>query len=125
MDTNIPEIWKPIPGYERYEVSNKGQVWDNERIKLVHPITPKNSRHYIDCRVKIPIFKSGRATIHRLVIWAFTGSLSTPGRQVNHKDGNKLNNNLSNLELVSVAENIRHARITGLNPGKRRTIIKT
>jgi len=51
--------------------------------------------------------------VHRLVINSFVGE--TPiGCEVNHIDGNKLNNKLSNLEFVSHKENMRHARRLGL-----------
>jgi len=52
--------------------------------------------------------------IHRLVLEAFIGpSLE---RECNHKDGNKLNNDLKNLEWVTHQENINHAVKEGLHP---------
>jgi hypothetical protein len=53
---------------------------------------------------------------HRLVYLVHKGTI--PGDKIiNHKDGKKTNVNISNLELMSVAENNRHARKIGLNKG--------
>lgn len=51
--------------------------------------------------------------IHRLVAKYFIGDIPS-GYVVNHKDGNKLNNHYSNLEIVTYSENIRHADKIGL-----------
>lgn len=117
METNLEEIWKPIPGYERYDVSNKGRVWDSQKIQFVHLCVPDNKKDYTTCQIDIALFNKRRVAVHRLVIWAFWGKLSTKEMPVNHLDGNKLNNDLSNLELVTVAENNIHAYRIGLNPG--------
>jgi len=60
--------------------------------------------------------KDGKPTnyyVHRLVAEYFIGSIPE-GYCVNHKDGNKLNNDVNNLEIVSYSENTRHADRTGL-----------
>jgi hypothetical protein len=53
--------------------------------------------------------------IHELVATAFLGERPKDARTVNHKDGNKLNNNADNLEWASYKENNRHARKMLLN----------
>ena len=52
--------------------------------------------------------------VHRLVWLVFVGEL-TPGLVLNHKDGDKTNNRLRNLEEVNVSENVQHAYDTGLS----------
>jgi len=56
----------------------------------------------------------GYFRIHRLVAEAFLGKSATPKNEVNHIDGNKLNNNYKNLEWCTKSENMVHAYNTGL-----------
>lgn len=58
--------------------------------------------------------------VHRLVAEAWLGEIP-PKMTVNHKDGNKSNNNLSNLEIMSQSDNNKHSFLTGL---KKPTILK-
>lgn len=55
---------------------------------------------------------------HRLVAELFIGEISQ-GMQVNHKDGDKGNNHVSNLEIVSAKENVKHMHDTGLSLNRR------
>lgn len=58
--------------------------------------------------------KSHIILVHRLVYLVHKGELKAD-EEVNHIDGNKENNHVSNLEAVSTAQNIRHAYRTGLH----------
>jgi len=74
----------------------------------------------------VGIYKNGKSKttcIHKLVAMAF---ISNPNNkpQVNHIDGNKLNNHKDNLEWVTSSENLQHAWDTGLFESKRLAIIK-
>lgn len=56
---------------------------------------------------------------HVLVAEVFIGKRPTPKHEVNHKDGNKINNAVENLEWVTRSENMRHAMLMGLtNPAR-------
>ena len=126
METN--EFWKPIKGYEGlYEVSSFGNVkslsrnikitnrWGHDTIRLSKEKTPKkqtsNNGYLRVFLSKDNIIKPYSA--HRLVAIAFIDNPENKP-QVNHKDGNKLNNSIDNLEWNTQSENIKHAFKTGL-----------
>ncbi len=99
------EIWKPVfMGY--YEASSLGRVRSMPK-GFVLKGSP-NKRGYL--RINI-YYGGGRSNwnIHRIVALAFLGPIPD-GMQVNHKDFNKTNNAVSNLEYVSSAENVAHAK---------------
>lgn len=115
------EIWRDIAGYEgKYQVSNLGRVRSLQyhntkgimRIGYLKPAT--DGCGYLRCALsknnKLATFK-----VHRLVASAF---IDNPNNlpQVNHKDGDKRNNNVGNLEWCNNSQNQLHAYATGLNP---------
>ena len=108
----MKEEWKPIKGYEGlYEVSNMGRVkslhYGKERIMS----TPDDSSGYKRVKLTKQITKGKQ--VHRLVAEAF---IPNPMNLlvVNHLDGDKHNNCVSNLEWCSNKENTNHAIKTGL-----------
>ena len=125
------EEWRPVRGYEGvYEVSDRGRV---KRIASGRGSVPgrilqqiKNGRDggYRALQLYRGSCRGKTAMVHRLVAEAFIGPIP-PGYQVNHKDGNKLNNVPANLEIVTPAENVAHASATGLlATGERRSDTK-
>lgn len=123
------EIWKDVVGYESlYQVSNYGQVksldrqkWNGGSYYLHRGRTLKQSINNMGYPV-VNLSVDGKRTVtlvHRIVAQAFIFNReSLP--LVNHKDGNKLNNHVSNLEWSTYEENNRHAIIKGLNKVKKR-----
>ena len=120
------ETWKDIPGYEGiYQASTlgsirtvEGKTTSNKRYSTRHwksrvlkgrgnsPITGK----------RVSLWKDGKAKewlVARLVAITFLGN-PPEGFTVNHKDGNRLNNCIENLEWLSRADNIKHGFSTGL-----------
>ena len=121
------EEWRDIPGYEGlYQVSDFGQIKSLDRLVK----NGENSSHIKKGRIrkqavtstgykmvnlsvnkKVKYFK-----VHRLVMAAFFGESQLT---VNHKDGNPINNHISNLEYCTQAENLEHALNTGLRKSYR------
>lgn len=116
IDNKDEELWKPIDGFHNlYEISNKGRI---RSCKIIN--AHKNDRGYI--RIALSKEDGARRTyaVHRLVISSFISAAPCETSQVNHKDGNKDNNNIENLEWLTPAENIRHAFENNLCSRKKR-----
>ena len=111
--------WRDVPGFEGlYQISSRGDVFSIRSGKLLKAMKSGNGYLRVELYGRKPS-KRGRAYfVHRLVAISFLSQL--PGQtQVNHKDGNKLNCHLSNLEFVTPSQNSRHAFATGLNRNPR------
>lgn len=115
------EQWKPIPGYDgRYEVSTMGRVrsfangrWGNR--ENPHILKPKkNGAGYHSVCLHKQEGKREYRMIHRLVALAFIPNENAKP-EVNHKDGDKANNKVSNLEWATGSENVEHSFSTGLH----------
>lgn len=113
------EIWKVIPGFDgRYEISNQGRIRRVfERFKKLSQKEPflkpsQDTAGYLRASLMRDgkLFRSG---VHQLVALVFLGPCPD-GFEVNHKDRNKHNNCIGNLEYVTHADNMAHARKTGL-----------
>lgn len=109
-------IWKNINKFEDYFISCKGDVLSLKGLKprLLKKLNPSSG--YISYTLK-NASSSVQILAHRLVAEAF---IDNPGNKlcVNHKDGNKQNNHVSNLEWCTNAENSQHAFKTGLSKVK-------
>lgn len=115
------EVFLPIPGFDGYQVSNFGRFKKSSG-KDVLP--QKTSNGYLRFSATI----SGKRVfrlVHRIVAEVFIGPIN--GMEINHKDFDKKNNHVSNLEIVTHAENQAHykgsnsAKAAGLKISKLKT----
>jgi hypothetical protein len=105
------EEWKDIAGYELYyQISNIGQVKRKDTGKILKN-NIRNGYEYVTLCVN---GQRKKFYVHRLVAIAFIPNPKSY-EQVNHKDGNKSNNKVDNLEWCTQKENLMHAFCTGLN----------
>lgn len=123
------EQWLDIPNYDGYQASNTGKIRTHNKIthtnrhgdrrwkdRILKQKVTKNVKGRYDARVEL-WNKEGHKTylVARLVAFTFYGvPLENHILTVNHKDGDSLNNDLTNLELITLKENIQHAFRTGL-----------
>jgi len=112
-------MWKPVLGYESlYDINEAGDIrrlagfW----CKRTRPVRwlPDHKTH----AQRVALYDHGQETkkrflVHRLVWEAFNGPIPK-GLTINHLDGNRENNHLSNLETATMREQMVHAYATGL-----------
>jgi hypothetical protein len=100
-----PVEWRPVVDFEDlYEVSNQGRI----RSKITGKLLSTNSLMGAGY-VKADLWKEGKRTqtsVHRIVARAFLGE----GEEVNHKNGDKTDNRLGNIEWSTRAANVNHSR---------------
>ncbi|MBI5725023.1 MAG: HNH endonuclease [Planctomycetes bacterium] len=106
------EVWRDIPGFQDYQASDLGRIRSRKSgAWQMLQATPHSKTGYLVVSPRV----GGRyvaRSVHRLVAAAFLGEAH--GRDVNHKNGDKHDNRLQNLEYLSRGENHRHAYRTGL-----------
>jgi hypothetical protein len=127
------EIWKDVVGYSgSYMVSNFGRVkslsrdvpfinrWGQECIRIIcEKLLNQSTSHKGYARVHLHnAVKTKAFSVHRLVCIAFLAN-EYKYPSINHKDGNKLNNKIDNLEWCSHSQNQNHAVKMGLNVAKK------
>ena len=101
------EIWKDVPDYEGYQISNLGNVYSLKSNKM---LTKQDKRGYL----VVTLYKDNKKhyiSVHRLVALAF---IPNPYHyeQVNHKDEDKKNNVVENLEWCTSEYNINYGTRT-------------
>lgn len=117
-DSNVIPLdqqnWRPIPDYEdTYEISDYGlirRIRDGKNTKAGKILALNNDRLGYK---RIQLWHDKKRirqsfAVHRLVMLVFIGE-PPEGREVNHKDGDKANNQLGNLEYITHQENIIHS----------------
>ena len=105
---NDNEIWKPIPGFENlYWASNQGRIKNSRKVMKTY----FNNSGY-ECIDFTKEKVKTKHLVHRLVCQTF---LENPNNlpEVNHKDENKSNNTLENLEWCSRSHNKQHSMARG------------
>jgi hypothetical protein len=105
--------WKDVTGYEGlYQVSEDGDVFSKARKTHLHPSTSTNGYRVV-C-----LYKEGKYKLHAVHRMVATAFLPNPSNLpiVNHKDADKQNNSVKNLEWVTQKENVAHAVKNRLHP---------
>ncbi len=121
----MEEIWKDIPNYEGiYQVSNLGRIKSlyftsniyKKKFYKEKILKPKKGK---DNNLRIELWKDKRhktVLLHRLIATTFLENLIDTNMTVNHKNGNRLDNRVENLEWLSRADNIRYGFQNGQYP---------
>lgn len=99
----MKEIWKDVVGYEGiYQVSNLGNV---KRKYILKPHKDRRGYLFVNLSHNSKVLCS---RVHRLVALAFIPNPLNK-KEINHKNGNKLDNRVENLEWATHKENMKHA----------------
>lgn len=113
----IKTEFRIIPNYVRYAIDKSGNVLDTKTNTMLEKNIHNTDNGYYIVNLYSPDQCRSRAIfIHRLLGYAWLVNDDVKNKIViNHIDGNKLNNDISNLEWTTMQENCQHAMDTGLN----------
>lgn len=101
----------------QYYITEDGECYNSKRENFLKGQISNSG--YLNYNLTFPDGRKKRLYAHRLVAQAYIFNDDPKNKkQVNHKDGNKLNNNINNLEWVTAEENSNHAIQTGLKSTK-------
>jgi hypothetical protein len=97
------EIWKPIKDFPRYSISDRGNVRNDKANRILKPWNAGYGYHKVELWTDIGM---ERPKVHQLVARQF---IPNPQNKpyINHKDGNKKNNCVDNLEWCTNEENLK------------------
>lgn len=127
----MDETWKDIPGYEGiYQASTYGRIRTadgktthsirhGERHWGMRVLKPKGCAEFRRCGYRVSLWKDKRFKdylVCRLVATTFLENLIDTKMTVNHKDGDRLNNHVGNLEWLTLSDNIRHGFLNNFFP---------
>lgn len=136
MDKYENEVWKPVAGFPRYEVSDLGRVRSirirkdvtGKKVKVRYVLVPCKSPKGIrkdahtQCKYDgyfyVSLYRNGtkyQKYIHTLVCEAFLG-VRPKGKTIDHINGDKFDNRLMNLQYLSARENTIKGLVT--NPSR-------
>lgn len=101
------EIWKDIPGYEGYQVSNLGNVKNKKNERCLYKNCNKTNDYLF-----VNLGRHNKKYIHRLVYETFRG-FNNKNNIINHKNSNKKDNRLDNLEECDYSYNLIYAYYNG------------
>ena len=118
----MQEQWKVIDEATNYEVSNLGNIRNRTTLQTLKGRITKSGYY----QVSIKIDETGKFCnryIHRLVAQYWINNPENK-KEVNHKDGNKTNNTIENLEWVTSSENQKHRHLIGITNTSQRRVGK-
>ena len=113
----IPKGFTWIRGYRgKYAINKKGLIWSSSKYRIKRPLLKPliDMGGYLRIGLEDTEGITKKNSIHRMLMLTFRYKEGCEVLQVNHKDGNKLNNALSNLEWCTPSENMYHAVASGL-----------
>ncbi len=100
---------QPIPDFPGYEITRDGQVYSHKSKKWLKTYTIPNGKHQRYVAICLQRNRVGcHVFIHRLVAMTYAPNSDAANLEVNHKDANRSNNYIDNLEWCTRAENLWH-----------------
>lgn len=108
------ETWKPLRNFPGYNGSTEGRIINVRTQKIQKPVVNKNGH------AKVSLYKNKKhyyVKVHKLIGETFLGEC--PGMDINHKDGDLLNNRVDNLEWRTRSNTISDAYKRGTKTPRR------
>lgn len=115
MDTSN-EIWVVIPDFPNYDVSSFGRIYSKVRKKILKPDELRNEYQTVHLSKNK---KQYSVLLHRVVYEAFCGEIPI-SMVINHKDENKHNNHIDNLEVITRSKNAKYGTVNARRIQTRR-----